>query len=209
MKEINKKTLIEALSSLREHNPPESIWENINFEMELGPEEIVSRQMLMDLPEHNPPEKVWYAIEKDLKVGTEAKVVPFRWRKTLAIAASFSLLFAAYFLLQETVPATVEGQVSDLKYTTETVDVRLTSRDWEEDADDFEVYKQLCNAKQYICEHPEFITLQEEFDELSDAVKELEMAMGNYGTNANLVIQIKEIELERTDIFKKMMVMLI
>lgn len=271
MKDINKKTLIEALSSLREYEPPDSVWENIDMEMDgkkalsipsemllslpeydppafvwdhveskIGEEaavepiptellqklplyepptsvwdnienrmesgdELISKEMLQSLPQYEPPAGIWDNIKNKIQSRQKGRVVSMKWQRTMAIAASVCLLVAAYFLLD----TDFEPDRIAVNYSTETVDNMLLSKDWQEDAGDFELYKELCDAKKYICEHPEFQVLQTEFDELSEAVKELEYAIGNFGTSASLVGQIKEIELERTDIFKKMMVMLI
>ena len=209
MEEFNKKTLIEALSSLKEHEPPNSIWENINLEMELGQEEIVSKLMIHGLPEYEPPTKVWDHISSKLGKVRTAKVIAFKWRKPLAIAASVALLLSAYFLINDNMPINPDEAQIALNYSIEEVDDMLLVKDWKDDEGDFELYQELCNIKKYVCEHPEFQVLQREFNELSDAVKELETAVGDFGTDAGLISQIKEIELERTDIFKKMMVMLI
>lgn len=208
MEEINKKTLIEALSSLKDHEPPDSLWTQIDREMELGEEESFSPLSLHQLPEYDPPEKVWKAIAKGLEQDSTAKIFKLGWRKPLAIAASFSLIIAAYFLLK-TDQLDASDTVIALNYSLEQVDDVLMEKDWKEDEKSFELYHELCSAKKYICEHPEFQVLQREFEELSDAIKEIETAIGDYNTNANLITQIKEIELERTDVFKKMMVMLI
>ena len=205
MKDINKKTLIEALSSLKEYEPPVAVWEHIDMEMEMGQEEIVPLNMLHNLPEYDPPVSVWSGIEKELHVQHGARVVPMRWKRTLAIAASFALLLSAYFLIGDNDPM---DEIA-MDYSTEVVDDVILVKDWQQDEEAFGLYKELCDAKKYICEHPEFQVLQSEFVELSDAVKELEYAIGNFGTSADLVSQIKDIELERTGIFKKMMVMLI
>ena len=209
MEEFNKKTLIEALSSLRDHDPPDSLWTYIDRELELGEEEIYPPSAIHELPEHEPPEKVWGAILGELEGESSAKVVKMNWWKPLAVAASLTLLVVAYFLLK---PSTLKDNSLELiavNYSTEEVDNLLIKKDWKEDKESFELYLELCSAKRYICEHPEFQVLQREFTELSEAIEEIEMSMGDYNTDANLITQIKEIELERTDIFKKMMVMLI
>ncbi len=205
MEEINKKTLIEALSSLRDHEPPEDIWEQIKMELEVGSEELFPRKVLRRLPQYNPPAKVWNGVLEVLENENKPKIVQMRWAKPLAIAASLALLFAAYFIFQE--PPNDEAIV--LNYATEQIDDSLLEKDWKEDEEAFEVYHELCTAKKYICEHPEFQMLQQEFDELSEAINEIEMVLGDFGTNTDLISQIKDIELERTNIFKKMMVMLI
>ena len=196
MKEINKKTLIEALSSLKEYSPPDTVWENIDMELELGAEEFVSKKMLAELPEHEPPEIVWNKIAGKIGHRSSAKIIPMKWRRPLSIAASFAVLLAAYFLPQVDQPNPISEEKISLVYSTETIDDLLLKNDWEQDDEAFEMYKELCNAKKYICEHPEFQTLQNEFEELTAAVEELEYAIGNYGSDASLVMQIKEIELE-------------
>ncbi|MEO1260590.1 MAG: hypothetical protein AAFZ15_17470 [Bacteroidota bacterium] len=209
MKEINKKTLIEELSSMKEYSPPDTVWENIDMELELGADEFVSKKMLAELPEHEPPEMVWEKISKRIRSKGSARLVPMRWRRPLSIAASIAALLAAYFTIQPLTPIPSGEEKISLVYSTETIDNRLLENDWDQDDEAFELYKELCDAKKYICEHPEFQTLQNEFEELTAAVEELEYAIGNYGSDASLVLQIKEIELERTGLFKKMMVMLI
>jgi hypothetical protein len=208
MEEINKKTLIEALSSLKDHEPPDSLWTQIDREMELGEEESFSPLSLHQLPEYDPPEKVWKAVVKKLGQDSRGSIFKLGWRKPLAIAASFSIIVAAYFLLETEQHDSIDTIIA-VNYSIEQVDNVLLQKDWKEDEESFELYHELCSAKKYICEHPEFQVLQREFEELSDAIKEIETAIGDYNTNANLITQIKEIELERTDVFKKMMVMLI
>ena len=208
MEEINKKTLIEALSSLKEYEPPSSLWENINMELELGRDEIVSKEMLMDLPEHDPPESVWNNVSQRLDQNPKVRRLAPGWKRGFAVAASLALLFCANYFINSGLESHESESIS-LTYSTETIDDQLLVNDWEQDEEAFAMYKELCNAKKYICEHPEFQVLQREFDELSEAVKELEFAIGDFGADANLISQIKEIELERTDLFKKMMVMLV
>lgn len=241
MEELNKKTLIEALSSLKEHEPPVSVWEKIDLEMEFGLSEIVPKHNLLELPLHNPPvsvwenisldlesvqsasnsakflrrlteydppESVWANISKALDQGQGAKIVPMTWRKPLSVAASLAVLISAYWFLGNKTETGFQPNVT-LNYTTELVDDLLLTKDWNEDDADFERFHELCSVKKYICQHPEFQMLQQEFEELSGAVQELEEAVGAYGTDPSLIGQIKEIELERTTVFKKMMVMLI
>ena len=208
MEEINKKTLIESLSALPEHEPPDKVWAAIEAEMEAATDTPYTRQQLRELPEHEPPTGIWSAIEKRLdRAGQESgKIVPLLGRISLAVAASLALLLAAYWLLQDAGQAPDEFTIS---YSTEVADDQLLEHDWNEDEEAFEQFHQLCEAKKYICEHPEFQVLKTELDELTEAKESIQAAIGSYGTDPELVIQIKEIELERTDVLKKMMVMLI
>ncbi len=209
MEEFNRKTLIEALSTLKEHDPPGSVWQGIDREMELGKSGFIPEETLMELPEYDPPSRIWQAIVKQLGPGSETKTLRVGWRKALAVAASLAILVVAYFAFSNSENAVAAPEEFVVRYSVEELDDQLFAKDWQEDDAAFEQYQELCHAKKYVCDHPEFQVLQREFEELSQAVKELELAIGDYGTNADLIVQIKNIELERTDIFKKMMVMLI
>jgi hypothetical protein len=62
----------------------------------------------------------------------------------------------------------------------------------------------ICKERTIACENPEFKSLKMELEELNDAKSMLEEAIGSYGTNANLIAEMREIEFARTDIVKRM-----
>ncbi|MBI5914526.1 MAG: hypothetical protein HY842_04055 [Bacteroidetes bacterium] len=208
MEEHNKKTLIEALSSLPEYEPSEELWDNIEGEIGGADGDIVPPQLLLKLPQYEPPEAVWAGILKNLEAEKpQAKVVPLSWRQALAVAASLALLLVVFWQINR--GTANEPQAVAVKYSVENVDPVLLVRDWDEDEDAFTEFLTLCEAKKTVCEQPEFKQLQGELDELTAAKDELKAAISEYTTEAEMVLQIKEIELERTDVLKKMMAMLI
>ena len=207
MKEHNKKTLIEALSTLKEYEPPEDVWMNIDEELGGSGSEIVPAKLLKSLPQYEPPDKVWEGIVKQLAEKPQAKLVHFGWRQALAAAASLALLLVVYWQLNKN--TTIEPGNVALTFSEETVDPMLLKHDWDEDEEVFQEYLSFCEVKKFICEQPEFKQLQEELEELTTAKEGLKEAVGAYGSDPELITQIKEIELERTGILKKMMVMLI
>jgi hypothetical protein len=208
MEEQNKKTLIEALSSLPEHEPEEMLWEQIGEQMEGGLESVMPKQLLLSLPLHEPPVSAWDGIAKQLDAQKpQAKIVKFGWRKALAVAASMTLLLVAYWQLNGS--KQLEANVVAVNFSEETVDPLLLQHDWDADEDAFGEFLSLCEAKRIVCEQPEFKMLQGELEELTAAKEELKAAIGEFSTDAGLVIQIKEIELERNGVLKKMMAMLI
>ncbi len=208
MEEQNKKSLIEALSSLPEHEPNEMLWEQIEEQMDGGLEAIVPRQLLDSLPQYEPPDSTWAAISKSLETGKPvAKIVGIGWRKALAVAASLTLLVVAYWHFSK--PSVQENKVVAVSFSEETVDPLLLQHDWDEDEEAFSEFLSLCEAKKLVCEQPAFKLLQGELEELTAAKDELKSAIGTYNTDADLVMQIKEIELERNGVLKKMMAMLI
>ncbi|MCU0348778.1 MAG: hypothetical protein MUC59_17695, partial [Saprospiraceae bacterium] len=202
MEEQNKKTLIEALSSLPEHEPKEMLWEQIEEEMGGGLEGIVTPQLLQAMPQYEPPASAWDGILKALNAEKRsAKIIGIGWRKALAVAASLALLLVVYWQMNG--PHQVDSTVVAVNFSEETVDPMLLQRDWDEDEDAFAEFLSLCEAKKTVCELPEFKELQSELEELTAAKDELKSAISEYNTDADLVLQIKDIELERTDILKK------
>ncbi len=208
MEEQNKKTLIEALSSLPEHEPKEMLWEQIEEQMEGGLESVMPKQLLLSLPQYEPPDSAWDGIAKQLDgQKPQAKIVKLGWRKALAVAASLALLLVAYWQLNGS--KQLEANVVAVNFSEETVDPLLLQHDWDADEDAFGEFLSLCEAKKIVCEQPEFKMLQGELEELTAAKEELKEAIGEFSTDADLVIQIKEIELERNGVLKKMIAMLI
>ncbi len=199
--------MIEALSTLQEYEPPEAVWMNIDEELgETGKDKIPAK-LLKSLPQYDPPAQVWEGIAKQLDEKTGAKLVRLGWRRALAVAASLALLLVAYWQFSKT--TAIEPDNVAITYSEETVDPLLLEHDWDEDEEVFQEYLAICEAKKFICEQPEFKQLQDELEELTSAKVELTEAVGTYGSDPELITQIKEIELERTGILKKMMVMLI
>ncbi len=208
MEEQNKKTLIEALSSLPEHEPNDLLWEKIEEDMEGSLDSILPAQLLLSLPQYEPPTSAWEGIVTKLEgEKRSAKIIPMQWRRALAVAASMAALMVVFWQMNK--PHQVEMNVVAVNYSEETVDPMLLQRDWNEDEDAFGEFLSLCESKKSLCEQPEFKQLQSELEELTSAKEELASALGEFGTDADLVTQIKEIEMERTGIVKKMMVMLI
>ncbi len=206
MEEFNRKTLIEALSTLPEYEPGEAVWEALQ---QRAMDEEFPKNIGKNLAEYEPPDHVWDSIERSLSLEktSGARIVPMRWKRALAVAASVALLVVAgWYFFQ---PSPRQTEQANLTYATETVDDALLERDWAEDEGAFDEFIELCEAKAYVCEQPEFKSLHSELTELTTAKEELETAIGEVGANAELVLQIKEIELERTDLLKKMIAMLI
>jgi hypothetical protein len=204
MKEFNKKTLIEALSSMPEHEPPDDLWVNLEAQMQ----DDLPHSLFQQLPTYDPPQHLWKNISQQLdpKGRGEARLIPMRWKRALAVAASLLAITFAIWLFQAKQAEPIAFTVS---HTTETVDDLLLENDWDEDEEAFRHFIEICEAKKYICEQPEFKQLQTELNELTQAKEELTAALGDFSSNPELIAQIKEIELERTDVLKKMMIMLI
>ena len=189
------------------YEPPASAWESIDNRINAEGAPALSRTSLQGLPEYVPPEGLWDRIRTRLDEPSDnVHVTGVRWKVAAGIAASIAvLLFAVWQLNSGDTPA-AEYEVS---YSTEMVEDRLLEQDWARDEAEFRRFHELCDSKSFICDHPEFQVLKRDLEELTSAREAIESAMGEYGANPGLISQIKEIELERTDLLKKMMVMLI
>lgn len=223
MKEINKHTLIEATASLPEYEPPSSVWQAIDQELVLRKgvadleeyepptlvwgniqNELVLQKSIAELPNYEPPTSVWENIAQELstrKPQRTGRVVSMqKWVRYAAAAAILSALtiFGLNLISTET---EAEAQFS---YSIETVEDDLLKKDWNEDEDAFAYLMNICKERVLACENPEFKSLKMELEELNDAKAMLEEAIGAYGTNADLVVEIREIEFARTNIVKRM-----
>lgn len=203
MKEFNKHNLIEAIQSLPEYEPKDSLWDKISDELEANPVDVPLQKCISELPQYEPPAFIWDNIEKGLQPQKTAKIVRFR-RSSYAAAAAMAVLLAAFgWLMLGDNSESIDLGSGDLAYSTETVDDKLLAHDWNEDEDGFELVMNICNEQKFKCDNPEFKALKAELEELNEAKEELEYAIGSYGTNADLIAQIREIEFARTDLLEK------
>jgi len=62
----------------------------------------------------------------------------------------------------------------------------------------------MCELQSYACTQPVFQSLKSELDELTAARDMLREAIGEYGTDYELLGELKEIEMLRTDIIKQL-----
>ncbi len=205
MEEYNRKTLIEALSTLREYDPPEELWSRIESAREQYDEGGLPRSLVRQLNQYDPPEQLWNGIAEQLDKG--AKVRYLGWKSAVAVAASVALVLLLNW--QREHRHSLSADSISITYSEEEIDPLLNLRDWEEDESVFQEYRSLCEMKKFICERPEFQQIQSELDELSQARNNLRDMINGYNTDPQLILQIKEIELERTDLLKKIMAMLI
>jgi hypothetical protein len=201
MKEHNRKTLIEALSSMQEHEPPDEIWAKI--QEEVSNDGFTAGSNLKLLPEYDPPDYVWNRITMTLDKSRHRIII---LKRLTATAAAILLISTIWFVWRQN---TNDGSDYTLSYSEETVNDALLNQNWNEDESAFHQFAKLCSSRNAICSRPEFLELKAELDELTDAKNTLVNILGKYGGNVKIITQLKNIELERTDILKKLMVMLI
>lgn len=199
MEERNKHTLDAAIKGLKQYDPPTELWSKINAVMDA---DRAINVRVEALPTHTPPSNLWNKIqeslpEKEAIKSTEPKVVPL-WKK-LSIAASFLLVLSAGMWL-------FSRDYSDLEYTvtTEKVNPKIFRSTWHEDDASFDVVIQEISTSPVLSKQEDVKRMLYEWQELQAARVEVEDMIRRYGNDAQVLDQIKDIELDRTVLIKKM-----
>ena len=200
MLEKNRDILEKLLRQLPAYSPPAQVWEGV--EQSLG---NIPNKGLDRLPTYQPPARVWDQIEAGL-AGKNRISAPLPLRRFLPWAAGIAASLAAVIWFFQTAPSpeTASAKVT-ITYSKEMVDPILLQRDWEQDAEAFELIDRFCANSPFTCENPDMKSLQAELDELTEAKIALENALGNYGTDVDLIGQLTEIERQRTALLKQML----
>ncbi|RMG84726.1 MAG: anti-sigma factor [Bacteroidetes bacterium] len=212
MKEKNKHILDQAIRQLPQYEPPAEIWNFIREDLDFGFENERLKEGLERLPQYDPPDTLWDEIDRKLDapaptlrvVSKSRRLLPAFWR---TIAAAVVILLAVGLWNQT--PQTQTDSAGELSYSTEVVDEQLIKKDWNDDERAFDELMAMCKVKINTCASPDFQKLKSELDELTKAKKELDSALGRFGTDPVLITQIKNLELERTELMKAMIEKLI
>jgi len=197
MKELNKKILDNAIRNLPDYEPKAGLWEQLQNEMQQPPVDPL-QEAINQLPSYEPSTGLWDKIEQQLHPTPQVAFVSKRW---LSIAASLMLLVSAFWFLNS-------NEVQDeavITYSTEKVDNFLLIKDWDDDEDVFTMINEVCDLNKLACANPEIKVLKEELEELNSARLMLKTAIGEYGTNPDLVQELTDIEMERTSITKEIL----
>ncbi len=200
MQEKNKHILQEAIQKLPQYEPEALIWISIEAELEVLEKENGLQIAINELPVYNPSDSIWENIEEEL-ANDDRKSGRLIWLKRIsAVAAAVVFLIIGNFVFKQN---TGQEKVT-ISYSQETVDEVLIKQDWDEDDDAFEMVLAFCETDHIVCELPEFVVLKSELEDLNNAREELKEALDHYGVDAELVAQLTRIELDRSDILKKM-----
>jgi hypothetical protein len=181
------------LKSLPQHEPPESVWAHIEAHLPL-----------VALPQHEPPDAIWDMIEEQLAAKPEVVVrrLPFFKVHTfrIAVAAAVTVLIVALagiFTMKK------YNQTTEI-VSQEVLDDRLNVKNLGPDDKAFAAIEEICKSALPQCETPKFKTLKQELDDLNVAKEQLTNAIGNYNSDADLVVQLTEIENQRSEIVNQM-----
>ena len=197
--------LRKALKSLQEYSPSNALWPTIaNILDESDTEQNKLQIALSRLPIYEPASTIWGAIEKEIQ--PTPKYGRVFYLKTFAAAASFlALLFAGSIWYQ--IQSSSKDSTSYSYYTEKTDEAIITinSKENQEDEAAFALVNEICEKQAFICEQPQVKLLKSELDELNHAHAALKEAIGSYGSDIELRQQLSQIELDRTEILKKIM----
>lgn len=225
MEELNKDTLKKALAQLPNYAPEATVWAAIDVQLQLS-------DLKSDLNQYAPPSFIWDNLEKQLELDKNAqntegpifelKVIDnvsetFKASETSAkpikkqgllrqlnvqkwamAAAVAGMIFTIFSVLK---PKNTEGV--DFKYSTEVVDNQLIKNDWNDGEADYKMVEDFCQHQITACETPAFKTLKQELDELNAAREDIKKAIGDFNSNADLMLQLKDIEQQRTTVLKQ------
>lgn len=200
MKEVNRTSFQRATQGLPTYRPPEEIWDHISRELDREAEESPLREAIGRLRAYEPPELVWEGIEKHLEEpSTRANIRRLYPRLAAAAAAILLLLAAVRFWPQRTA-------MPQIVYTVEETSTPAATfvADWDADEELISEVMNRFESSPKAIQSTGYESLKEELDELNEAKEELERIMKSYGQDAGTVEQLKEIELERTDVIKEM-----
>ena len=204
MLEKNKHILDQAIQNLPTYSVPNSIWGAIEEDLIIIDQDNLIQESIPSLPEYNPPETLWGSIETTLESDNKvAKEISFPLRRVLAYAAVLAGLSFAFFWLS------TEKSASSFAYTEEIVEESMLANDWNSDEAEFDMVLAELDQSPVFFENPEIQDLKIELEELNMAKIEVEEMMEAYGKDEQIIAQIRDIELERTNIIKKLAAFLV
>jgi hypothetical protein len=189
---------------LPQFKAPDNIWDKIQNELNTPEEMVPLKEALSKLPTYDAPDSIWSTIEKSLdpQAKKENGFMVFMSKPLVSIAASLLLLigFMAWFFNQ---PSATNQEVELVQYE------EVIQEDWQIQADEdeaaFALVDQFCREKHFVCNQPEFQNLKSELDELNLACDAMKEVIGNYNDAPEMIAQLTEIEMERTEVLKKLM----
>lgn len=196
-----------ALLNLKQYEPLGAVWINVNATLEEArKEDLKLKNALQNLQQHEPPTATWMKIMQDLPAKS-GKIVQLFPNIRLQIAASFVgvlLMIGTYFYV---IKNPSEG-ISHVVFSQQNVDDEVLKANAAININDenaFAMMDEICSQRAFVCEQPEVKSLKSTLDELNAAHAELKQAIGNFSTDVDLHQKLQIVDMERTEVLKKIM----
>jgi len=177
--EKNKNTLYTALKKLPDQPVREELWGEIE-------QRLLLQESLQELPNRIPTSTVWEGIEQQLDKDNRTIYL-------LRRIAAAAILIIGFGLGWSTINFPTKAT---LTYTQEKIDQRLIQVDWHTEVTGLEELETLCQQQEFAC--------AKELKDLESAKQELVNAINIYGKDAALIVQLKDLEIERTTVIRDM-----
>jgi len=207
MKEQNRNALETALKNLPEYRPQEGVWYAIDRELFRQEEEQKLQSALAGLPAHTPPDSLWdrivAALPANQKQGSSVRVLRIHLARVAA---------AAVFLLSGYMVWDLYIRSPEEKVTFALVAEPMGA--WETafrpgdpiEEDENLIRKAVAMFKESVGAKlgDQYDVILAEWQELNDAKQALEEALEVYGHDPDLVRELKDIELARSEVVRRM-----
>ena len=196
MKEKNYRTLRDALDRLPDYEPGPVAWSNITDRLE-GAADRTRASLADRLPTYAPPPQVWNKVSQELDAPRPTVVRRLSVRGwVVAVAAAVALLLLAVPLIRYDA-----GPDISYAYTQEATPEPVVA-DWDDDESSFERAREAVQERN----EPHLNNLGHELDELTSAREEVKAMLVAYGEDAGMVRQLAEIERERDDVYRRIII---
>lgn len=192
MPDKNYSNLRRALDRLPDHAPPPAVWSSV----ERGLEPPLAER----LPGYRPPTSVWNSINQQLDGQQHPTATRVRtlWSRYAGVAAAavLALTMGVGWLLGYD-----PGPSVTYAYSTEAAPAPIID-DWTLEEDNFNRVVAEIEARN----EPRLNTLGHELTELTAASQEVQAMLVAYGDDPGIVRQLADIERDRSDIYRRIIV---
>jgi uncharacterized membrane-anchored protein YhcB (DUF1043 family) len=183
--EKNKDTLKAAIAKLPDYEPDEGVWDSLAQQMS----ELPLKNRLAELPQYEPDELLWELIVKKSEIAKQRRM---RW-----YAAAVIVMIAGIGLFQK-------RSEQPIAFTQEQVDERLQADTNSLTDEKYEKLKAYCETETLVCHSKDYRRLQDEYERLNVAARQLQQAIGTYNTEPELIRQFSTVEQQKAEVLNEM-----
>lgn len=186
--EKNHDNLKKAISKLPGYEPDDRVWVTLNEKLN----ELPLSNALNTLPEYEPDDKLWDLIAANAAVKKPTLLWWHYAAAMVAVGLSLGMLFYG------------KGQQQQVSYSIEKVDSRLQNDEIKVTDAQYKRLKAYCETETLVCNSKDYKQLQDEYEKLNEASAQLQQAIGEYNTEAELIRQFAILEEQKADILNEM-----